>query len=621
MLCNEGLGCVKISQKINKDFFALDFFATFECQVSVLGTFFLFPNYLSKQINIMKRICLFFLSFFLAITAYSQYLQFEWAKAFSGDLCGYCLIQGTSVDNNQNMYVAGVFSDTMDFDPSSNVFNMSPLSSPYSVDIFITKLDVNGNLVWAHQIGSDTLDMASAVVSDTQGNIYITGFFYKTADFDPGAGVFNLSPAGSRDIFVLKLDSNGNFVWAKRLGANLIDESADIVIDTQGDILLSGYFYGTVDFDPNAGVYNITSSAGYTSFITKLSANGDFVWAKALQGFGSNAATSLAIGTNNEMILSGYFYSTVDFDPNAGSFTLTSTGQKDVYLLKLAANGDFIWAKSMGGSYNDQPLQSLVDNNGNVYTMGSFYQSGDFDPSSNTFTLASNTLSGTFMTKLGSDGSFLWAKALNIGVESVIGKFMALDDNNFLYIGGTFGATVDFDPNATVYNLTSTNGTDAYILTLQANGDFVNVVHAKGMGMDRGQSLSKDIAGNIYFSGTFRGSCDFGINTNPYTLNADKVDFFMLKLNNLSTSIEDIPTAQTIAIYPNPAQDKVFFQADEQEFPLAIEIYSSLGQMMGKNKIADENTPLSLTNLPQGVYYVKCFGKDERLIYAKIMKE
>ncbi len=572
----------------------------------------------------MKRVCLFFLSFFLAITAYAQYLQFEWAKAFSGDVCGYCFIQGTALDNNQNMYVAGVFSDTMDFDPSSNVFNMSALSTNYSLtDIFITKLDINGNLLWAHRIGSDTLEMVSAVALDMQGNMYITGFFYKTMDFDPGAGIFNLSPAGDKDIFVLKLDSNGNFVWAKRMGANLMDESADMLIDAQGDILLSGYFYGTVDFDPNVGVYNITSLAGYTSFITKLSANGDFLWAKALQGFGSNGATALTIGTNNEIILSGYFYSTVDFDPNAGSFTLTATGQKDVYILKLAANGDFIWAKSMGGSNNDRPLQSLVDNDGNVYTMGDFDASGDFDPSSNTFTL---TGWGTFITKLGSDGSFVWAKSLNTKLDNLTSKLMLLDNNNFLYIAGKFGNTVDFDPNVPVYNVTSTSGsmTDAYILTLQTNGDFVNVVHTKGLAVEKAQSLSKDIAGHIYLSGAFSGSCDFGINTNPYTLNTIspiKSDFFMLKLNNLSTSIEDKPTAQTIAIYPNPAQDKVFFQADEQEFPLTIEIYSSLGQFMGKNKIVDENIPLSLTHLPQGVYYVKCFGKDERLIYAKIMKE
>lgn len=572
----------------------------------------------------MKRISLSFLSFFLAMTAYSQYLQFEWVKAFAGSLCGSCYIKATSVDNSQNMYVTGIFSDSIDFDPSSNVFNMNALYTNYSrTDIFITKLDINGNLLWARQIGSDTLEVVNAVASDVQGNVYMTGFFYKTTDFDPGAGIFNLTPAGSKDIFVLKLDSNGNFVWAKRIGANLIDEGADIVIDAQGDILLSGYFYGTVDFDPNAGVYNITSLAGYTSFITKLSANGDFLWAKALQGFGSNAATALTIDSNNEMLLSGYFYSTVDFDPNAGSFTLTATGQKDVYLLKLAANGDFIWAKSMGGSSNDQPLQSIVDNDGNVYTIGDFDASGDFDPSSNTFTL---TGGGTFITKLASDGSFLWAKALNTKLEGNVGKLMVLDPNNFLYIAGTFMNTVDFDPNVSVYNVTSTtpNITDAYILTLQSNGDFVNIVHTKGIGVERGQSLSKDIAGNIYLSGIFSMSCDFGINTSPYILNTPILNnraFFMLKLNNLSTSIEHKPTAQTLSVYPNPAQDKVFFQADAQQFPLTIEIYSSLGQLMGKNRIDDENMPLLLTNLLQGIYYVKCFGKDERLIYTKIVKE
>ena len=129
-------------------------------------------------------------------------------------------------------------------------------------------------------------------IDPASGAIYTTGFFSATVDFDPGAGVFNLTSAGSGDIFISKLDASGNFVWAKQMGGIAYDKCYSIAIDTAGSgaLYTTGVFEGTADFDPGAGTLNLTPAGQYDIFISKLDSSGNFVWAKRIGGTGRDVA-------------------------------------------------------------------------------------------------------------------------------------------------------------------------------------------------------------------------------------------------------------------------------------------------------------------------------------------
>jgi hypothetical protein len=143
----------------------------------------------------------------------------------------------------------------------------------------------NLDFAWAKGIGAtDGDDRAYSIAVDAAGNVYTTGYFEGTADFDPSAGVFNLTSAGSVDIFVSKLDASGNFVWAKAMGGTSIDQATSIAVDASNNVYTTGYFYNTADFDPSAGVANLTSAGSGDIFVSKLDASGNFVWAKAMGG-------------------------------------------------------------------------------------------------------------------------------------------------------------------------------------------------------------------------------------------------------------------------------------------------------------------------------------------------
>ncbi len=202
----------------------------------------------------------------------------------------------------------------------------------------MSKLDASGNFVWAKQMGVTGSSGGTSITIDGLGNVYTLGGFGGTVDFDPGASTFNLTSAGSNDIFVSKLDISGNFVWAKKMGGNNFDWGTSMVIDGSSNIYTTGKFVGTADFDPGAGIYNLTSSSGNADiFVSKLDASGNFIWARQMAGAGisNSIGTSIALDGSSNIYTTGYFEATIDFDSGAGTFNLTSMGNDDIFVHKM----------------------------------------------------------------------------------------------------------------------------------------------------------------------------------------------------------------------------------------------------------------------------------------------
>ena len=146
--------------------------------------------------------------------------------------------------------ITGQFSITADFDPGTNTYNLTAVNG---IDMFVLKMSPNGNLIWVKKIGGNSNEIGKSITSDINGNIYTTGYFRSQTDFDPGASTYNLTNIGLRDIFIQKLDANGNFQWAKQMGGTGDDEGNSITTDINGYVYTTGSFQRTVDFDPDTG--------------------------------------------------------------------------------------------------------------------------------------------------------------------------------------------------------------------------------------------------------------------------------------------------------------------------------------------------------------------------------
>jgi len=283
------------------------------------------------------------------------------------------------LDSDGNSYVTGYFRETA-------IFGATTLTGNGYYDIFVCKLDINGNFLWAMKAGSDLWDEGYSIAVDIAGNCYVTGFFDGTASF----GATTLTSSGEFDIFVCKLDADGNFLWVKQAGGTGYDGGLDIAVDSAGNCYVTGYFEGSVSF----GATTLTSSGELDIFVCKLDPNGNFLWAKQAGGIDGDCGYSIAVVSNGNSYVTGDFYGTACF----GDITLTSSGYSDIFACKLDPNGNFLWANKAGGIDKDYGESIAVDSAGNIYVTGWFEGTAIFGATS----LTSNGDYDIFVCKLGS---------------------------------------------------------------------------------------------------------------------------------------------------------------------------------------------------------------------------
>jgi hypothetical protein len=432
-----------------------------------------------------------------------------------------------ATDAAGNEYVTGYFSETADFDPGPGTCN---LTSVGGTDIFVAKFSAAGALLWARSLGGTGVDCGNGIAVASDGSVYTTGCYQGTADFDPGLGTFNLPSAGTLDVFVSKLDSAGNFGWARGLGGTGDDSGNGLAVVSEGSVYTTGYFNGTVDFDPGPGTFNLTSAGSTDVFVSKLDAAGNFVWARGIGGTGDDSGNALAVAADGSIYTTGSFWYTADFDPGPGTFNLTSAGYEDVFISKLDSGGNIVWARRLGGTSQDYSDALAVTSDGSVYTTGSYAGTADFDPGAGIFNLTSAGSFDVFVSKLNSSGNFVWVRDLG-GTDSDVGHALAVASDGGVYTTGCFNSTADFDPGPGTFNLTSAGLTDVFVCKLNSAGSFVWARRLGGTNYDYGKGLAVASDGSVYTTGRFMGTADFdpGPGTSNLT-SAGNYDVFVSKL-------------------------------------------------------------------------------------------
>lgn len=416
-------------------------------------------------------------------------------------------------------------------------------SSPLNVQA------AEGDLEWAFgfgQSGQSLKDVGQNIFVDSVGNVYATGFFRGTVDFDPGPGKVELiSVAGNKDIFITKMNSSGSLIWAKNIGGFSDDEGWGITVDASGNVITTGYFVGTVDFDPGDGIQNLSNSGSSDIFISKLDSNGNYVGAWAMGGNQVDYGFGVFTDSSGNIYTTGYFMNIADFDPAEGTtypLTSASVNVADIFISKLTSSGSFDWAKRIGGTADDEGLGISRYSSGHIYITGWFQGTNvDFDlDNTHTGNIDILTSSGfdIFVLKLTDDGSFIWAKSMG-GVSDDRGQAVSVDALGNVYTTGWFVGTADFDPaDGANFPLTSSGGVsdaDIFVSKLNSGGSFV---WAKSMGAassaDVGYGIFADPSGNVYTTGVFNNTADFdpGVAT-TYNLDSDGgTDIFISKLDS-----------------------------------------------------------------------------------------
>jgi hypothetical protein len=400
----------------------------------------------------------------------------------------------------------------------------SPNDGDIAYDITFKCLRLYNGTKWVRLVSDDDLNIPSmtgwsaggsgsdegiSIANDLSGNIFVTGSFSGTASF----GDTSVTSAGNLDLFIAKYNNNGILKWLRTAGGTDNDASRDIDIDTEGNVFITGGIQATATF----GTTSITSGGGGDIFIAKYSSTGTFLWVRQGVGSGDETANSIALDSEGNPYITGYFYNTVSF----GAANITSAGELDVFLVKYNTSGVLQWLQRTGGAYTDFGRAITVDPNGYVYITG--YTSGP------------TTIGNIYFPGSGGADIFIakynpftnsWIWTINgLSLDNDSGTAIKSDANGYIYLTGYFGSTL----NLYGTTITSAGLFDIWVAKFTNNGVLVWLKRAGGADYDVGVDLLTDSSGNVYVTGYFAETDFFG---NISVTSAGQADIFIAKYNS-----------------------------------------------------------------------------------------
>ncbi len=388
---------------------------------------------------------------------------YRWGRTWEESTPGLST-RGLAVADNGDVYVAGDFLYPVDFDPGPGI---DERTSNGRDDAFLSKFDMYGNYLWTLTWGGSGYDMGEDVMVDRNGNVYVTGSWSKTVDFDPGPGVDERDFIWNLDGYLSKFDPDGNHIWTATWGGCGYQRGLSVVADTAGDLYITGSFSRFTDFDPGPDIAGFDSIGFVDVFLTKLSTDGDLIWTRTWGGTSYDTGYDVAMDGSGNIYVVGEYDLTVDFDPGPTVAVHTADSNFDVFLSKFNPDGDFQWVLTWGGTSRDHAEGVATDEMNNIYVAGTFFDAVDFDPSTGSDVHYGVDADTGFLSKFDSSGNFQWAQTWDALAYDV-----ATDYRNNAYVVGRYSATADLNPGPVFVPRVANGYNDAYISRFPTDGDW-----------------------------------------------------------------------------------------------------------------------------------------------------
>ena len=576
-----------------------------------------------------------------------------WVKSIGGK----SLDGGNSItlDSTGNIYIAGSFMDTVDFDPFGSSF-IVPASG--SQDAFLLKLTNDGSFQWVRSLGGSALTAGNKVIAKGADVVYLAGWFSDSLIYNPTSPHIAILSKGVFDAYVMKVNGGGSFQWIRTWGGSMSATGInDVCLDGKGNIYSAGYFNNKVDFDPSTATRNLTGIGNSDCFLQKMDRDGKFILARAWGGPLNEDPSSLVYDGIGNLYFAGKFAGTSDFDPDSLAVqNRSSKGAEDFYCLKLDTTGHFIWVQITGGSHQDICRSLAMGPSGSLSLIGVFKGTVDFDPGTSTFNQAASG-PNAFIQILDSSGVLRWARSIGNQGKNW-GNTIDVDALGNVYLAGGFEGNSDFDPDSSTYYLFPIGQSDIFTLKLSECGfvngwdsviscnsftwnnnvtytastdtpsmTFTNVhgcdstsrLHLIINSVDEGVVVSDPIITSKSLSGKYQWlRCDSGYSI----LTGDTLREFTAKTNGeyavvvtdngctdtsqciiiKSLGADKISSSEEITIRPNPFHDIINIDLGKQR-NVTLRIYNMMGTQVYENQFDIVLSTLALMpEVPEGPY-------------------
>ena len=534
-------------------------------------------------------------------------LAANWEWVFSGGAGDLDRAWDMALDTQGNIFLTGEFVDTL------QVGNIVVTGSGLT-DIFVAKFNSSGTPLWAKAFGGSEGDIGIGIATDAAGNCYVTGLYAGTAQFEDES----FSSAGSWDIFVLKLDGNGNKIWAHSIGGIEGDVGYGIAAMPDGRCFVTGWFGDTIHFQDNS---TLTSFGGSDVLLFACAADGSLLWKRHAGDVGVEYGYKIDVDYYGNSYVTGVAGAGSDFSgfllPGSGAFIVSYDLSGNIRWLNHATNAG---VNSIAVDRSASVIEQLGCITGRVTGSASFGTEV-----LNSFEGSADAYEATFQLLTGQ-----WISAV-IGGGPGTDRGGACTYNNHPYYTGRFEDTASLFG----YDVTSGGAADIYVHS--AGWGLENwFLTAGGINEDAASDLAADDAGNVYICGWYSGLARFGPTLSIHSGNDSDLDFFLAKINT-STSAEDLTTPAAIGIincYPNPFHAKMTVRIDltdtASDKAQALDIYNVKGARVNRLPLtrldgdavsADwDGTGSNGTKCPVGVYFLRVAnssGKAKKVVLLK----
>lgn len=597
----------------------------------------------------MKRILLITFFAFLGVNVKAQ--TFDWVKTTGGTNSESA--SKIATDALGNIYTMGSYTGVLDINPSSGTLNVTAVGG---TDIYIQKFDALGNFINGISIGGPGNDTPSDILIDNNGFLTVSGTFQQFIDLDPssatnGHAVYNFG--SSTDFFIAKYDDLA-YAFSKAIGGAGDDIVNAMDVDANNNLVLTGVYRQTVDFNPNVSVVNsLTTTAGGEVYVLKLDENLDYIWVRSFETTDTNGGvgTSIKVDSQDNIVIGGTFRGTCDFDPSSGT-TQNETAQTIFsagFIVKLTPAGNYSWKATLnttnnnisGNVYGSTPETFLreiaIDTNDNIVAVGTFRgRVVDFNPSPITTNLIDSDIhiqSGSptiytyrntgYLWKLSPSGNYLWAGAIRTTTSFLAGAdifpfAVTFDSNNDFYFSGHFKQTIDLNPASGTTSLTSNANNDVFIGKFNGTSNALIWARSFGGANNVYTNSLKISNGKMIFSGRFDGTVDFDPNSGTQNVTSQGGnDNYLMSLNETSLLSSSSFEKLDFTMYPNPVSSILNLKTELNDFNYTI--YSIEGKIVKQGNLNMSETSVDVSNLNTGIYIVELESNGSKTI-QKIIK-
>jgi hypothetical protein len=446
----------------------------------------------------------------------------QWARRLGGT-GSIDIPLGSSTDSSGNIIVVGYYNSNPLTIYNADGTTFTTLTNSGSDDGFVVKYNSEGTPQWARKLGGTNSDFANSVTTDSNGNIVVTGQYASnplTLFAADGTTAFTtLTNSGLNDGFVVKYNSAGTPLWARRLGGTGTDIALGSSTDSSGNIIVAVQYTSNPLTIYNADGTTFTTLAndgandgGNDGFVVKYNSEGTPQWARKLGGTGSiDIPLGSSTDSSGNIIVVGYYNSNPLTIYNADGTTFTTLaclGSFDGFVVKYDSTGTLLWARRVSGTSSELPLGSSTDSSGNIIVVG-YYDSTTltiYNANGTTFTTLANAGGNDgFVVKYDSSGTPLWARRVS-GTSSELPFGSSTDSSGNIIVAGRYDSNplTIYNANGTTFTtLANAGGNDVFVVKYNSDGTPLWAKRVGGTGSDTANSVTTDSAGNIIVGGYY----------------------------------------------------------------------------------------------------------------------